>query len=73
MGRKKKTKLNIQDGIDKAMVRAGVTNLDMQKRLGLSRMTWHNWRKRDSLKLTQAVEIADALGINIFVLINDMS
>ena len=66
-------KLNYRTGINMAVAKSGLTNKQFRKQLGINtNMTWYNRKKKPTLTLQQAVEIADVAGITIYQLIDYM-
>ena len=48
-----------------AQVKAGITNRELAKRLGISPQTVSNYRKAEDIKLSTLREICKALGLQL--------
>ena len=60
--------INFGEALTKAQKQQGVTTKDLSQRLGVHRQQLEGWRKHTDIKLSTAVKIADALGLDIFEL-----
>ena len=60
---------SIGEEIRIAQVKAGITNRELAKRLGISPQTVSNYRKAEDIKLSTLAEICQALGLNLKVTI----
>jgi DNA-binding Xre family transcriptional regulator len=56
---------NIGQEIRVAQTKAGITNRELAKRLGISPQTVSNYRKAEDIKLSTLAEICQALGLNL--------
>ena len=52
-----------------AQVKAGITNRELAKRLGISPQTVSNYRKAEDIKLSTLAAICQALGLNLKITI----
>lgn len=56
---------NIGQEIRVAQTKAGITNRELAKRLGISPQTVSNYRKAEDIKLSTLREICKALGLQL--------
>ena len=57
--------MNIGQEIRIAQTKAGITNRELAKRLGISPQTVSNYRKAEDIKLSTLREICKALGLQL--------
>ena len=62
--------MNIGQEIRVAQTKAGITNRELAKRLGISPQTVSNYRKAEDIKLSTLREICKALGLQLKISMN---